>query len=183
MWFSCITSANSSHFPCTCLVERRWMTLRLKRHFKFELLMIAYLFEYPAVWMKWFIFRSMYPPSHHLSSSYSQWTNPKRRDTHSLPGHITTTVLAVYYTILFLPLSPGYLFSDQPPCRYLPGGPRREGAAERHHALCRAVHQDLRHQQGDAAFVFHLVQRRAHDESGSELSSSTVCLWLVSFPY
>lgn len=52
---------------------------------------------------------------------------------------------------LILLFTTGDLLSHQPTCRYLSGGPRGESVAERHRPLRRAVHQDLRHQQGAPA--------------------------------
>lgn len=75
--------------------------------------------------------------------------------------------ISLSHSDLFSP--PGYLFSDQPSCRYIPRGPYREGVTERHHTLRRAVHEDLGHKQGLLPFELNL--RRTHDKSSTEISS------------
>lgn len=55
--------------------------------------------------------------------------------------------------LLFSPPS-GYFLSHQPPRGHLPGSAGREGAPERHHALRRAIHQNLRREQGSPLLFF-----------------------------
>lgn len=73
-------------------------------------------------------------------------------------------------------LPPGYLFSDQPSCRHLPGGPCGEGVTERHHTLCRAIHQDLRHQQGPLPLLFTSPQIYTRGKQQHAFQPDVLCL-------
>ena len=79
---------------------------------------------------------------------------------------------------LHLPLAlPGDLLRHQPSCRHLPGGPRGEGAAERHHPLCRALHQDVGRQQGGPSLPF--VSLTYASSLSPPLSSQIDCIFSV----